>query len=162
MDFELSAEQREVQGAARRIARGVVEPRAAEIDRTGEYPDDVFAAFASAGLFGASLPPAYGGLGLGTTGLALCIEEVAKYCSSSALILLLAHLPTAPLVYSGRQDLCETYCRPIADGSARAAFALTEPTAGSDVWAITTRARRNGGAYVLAGQKQFIDRKSVV
>jgi alkylation response protein AidB-like acyl-CoA dehydrogenase len=161
MDFELSAEQKQVQGAARRLAKGVVEPRAAAIDRTGEYPEDVFAAFASAGLFGASLPLSCGGLGLGTTGLALCIEEVAKYCSASALMLLLAHLPTAPLVYSGRRDLCDKYCRPIAAGSARAAFALTEPTAGSDVWAIATRARPDGGGYVLTGQKQYISGASV-
>jgi alkylation response protein AidB-like acyl-CoA dehydrogenase len=64
-------------------------------------------------------------------------------------------------VYSGRRDLCDRYCRPIAAGSARAAFALTEPTAGSDVWAITTRARPDAGGYVLAGQKQYISGASV-
>lgn len=138
-----------------------MKPRAGEIDRTAEYPEDVFAAFASAGLFGTSLPTSCGGLGLGTTGLALCIEEVAKYCSSSALMLLLSHLPTAPIVFGGQAEQMEKYCRPVAEGKARAAFGLTEPGAGSDVWGIKSKAVLEGEHFVVTGQKQYISGASV-
>src|SRR5919206_484047 len=129
MDFELSAAHKEVREHARRIAREVVAPRAAEIDAQGIYPHDVFAAFREAGLLGLSFPAAYEGTDAGTLGLALATEEVGKYCQSSALILLLTRLSTAAIMLGGSEQQKQQYGRGVARGELKGAFALTEPQA---------------------------------
>lgn len=155
MDFELSAAHKEVRERARRIAREVVAPRAAEIDERGTYPHDIFAAFREAGLLALSFPTEYGGSGAGTLGLALATEEVGKYCQSSALILLLARLGTAAIMLGGNEDQKQHYGRGIASGELKGAFALTEPEAGSDAAAIATTAHLVGGQWILNGQKRW-------
>ena len=155
MDFELSAAHKEVREHARRIAREVVAPRAAEIDAQGIYPHDVFAAFREAGLLGLSFPSEYGGTGAGTLGLALATEEVGKYCQSSALILLLTRLSAAAIMLGGSEQQKQRYGRGVARGELKGAFALTEPQAGSDAAAIATTARLEGGTWILNGQKRW-------
>ena len=80
--------------SVRRLAQDKVKPRAREIDKTGDYPQDIFEAFRDAGLLGLCIPTEYGGSGAGILGLAIAIEEVAKYSNSAALMLLLTRLPT--------------------------------------------------------------------
>src|SRR5919202_2314521 len=155
MDFELSAAHKEVRERARRIAREVVAPRAAEIDAQGLYPHDVFAAFREAGLLGLSFPSEYGGTGAGTLGLAVATEEVGKYCQSSALILLLTRLSTAAIMLGGSEQQKQRYGRGVARGELKGAFALTEPQVGSDAAAIATTARLEGGTWILNGQKRW-------
>jgi hypothetical protein len=92
---------------------------------------------------------------LGTLGLALATEEVGKYCQSSALILLLARLSTAGIMLAGTPAQKQRYATGVARGDLKGAFALTEPHAGSDAAAITTRARRDGDTWVLNGQKRW-------
>ena len=96
MDFELSDAHRLIQQSARRVAREAVTPRAAEIDESGQYPENVFQAFKRADLLGITLPKAVGGAEARTLALALAVEEVAKYCCSSGLMLLLFSLCTHP------------------------------------------------------------------
>ena len=115
-------------------------PRAREIDETGEYPDDLFAAFRDAGLLGLCLPVEHGGSGAGILGLTIAIEEVAKYSSTCALMLLLTRLATGPIMIAGSDEQKERYLPPIAEGTQRASFALSEPEAGSDVVGMRTRA----------------------
>src|SRR3972149_1559243 len=103
MEFQLTEEQRLIQDTARRIARERIAPRAAEIDETGEYPHDVFAAFRDVGLLGLTIPEEYGGSGVGTLPLALAVEEAAKYCCASGLMLLLSALPTHPILIGGAE-----------------------------------------------------------
>jgi alkylation response protein AidB-like acyl-CoA dehydrogenase len=155
MDFELDALHTEVRERARRIAREIVAPRAAEIDTRGTYPHAIFAAFREAGLLGLSFPVEYGGTGAGTLGLALAIEEVGKYCQNSALILLLTRLSTAAIMLGGSETQKQRYGRGVASGELKGAFALTEPQAGSDAAAIATTARRDGEDWVLSGQKRW-------
>ena len=156
MDFQLSEEQRLIQGTARRIARERVSPRAAEIDETEEYPHDVFEAFREVGLLGLTLPQEYGGSGAGTLALALAVEEVAKYCCSSGLVLLLSALPTHPILFGGSERQKQAWLPGSARGETKGAFCLTEPNAGSDATAIESRAVRDGDDYVLNGEKVFI------
>ena len=154
MDFDLSPELAELQASVRRLARHKVQPRAREIDTTGEYPDDLFAAFRDAGLLGLCIPEAYGGSGAGILGLTVAIEEVAKYSNTAALMLLLTRLPTGPVMIAGTEEQRQRYLPGIAAGTARAAFGLSEPQAGSDVMGMRTRAVPGpGGGWILDGTK---------
>src|SRR5579872_6682217 len=140
MNFELSEELAALQATVRRLAKDKVEPRAREIDETGEYPDDLFAAFRDADLLGLCIPAEYGGSGAGILGLTIAIEEVAKFSNTAALMLLLTRLPTGPVMIAGSEEQKQRYLPPIAEGSQRAAFGLSEPQAGSDVMGMRTRA----------------------
>ena len=111
----------------RRLAQDKVRPRAREIDETGEYPDDVFAAFRDAGLLGLCMPEEYGGSGAGILGLTIAIEEVAKYSNTCALMLLLTRLPTGPVMIAGSEEQKQRYLPGIAAGTQRGpGFGLSE------------------------------------
>jgi alkylation response protein AidB-like acyl-CoA dehydrogenase len=156
MDFELSEELVALRQTVRRIAQEKVKPRAREIDETGEYPQDLFEVFRDAGLLGLCIPEEFGGSGAGILGLTLAIEEVAKYSNTAALMLLLTRLPTGPVMIAGSPEQNHRYVAPIADGSQRAAFCLSEPQAGSDVMGMRTKAVRDGDEWVLNGTKCWI------
>jgi len=156
MDFDLTEEQTLIQQTARRIAREVVAPRAAEIDETGVYPHDVFEAFKEVGLLGIAHPVEYGGSGAGVLALALAIEEIAKYCCASGLILQLSMLPTQPIMVGGTEEQKQKWVRPVAEGNMKAAFCLTEPEVGSDAANVRTYAVKDGDEYVLNGEKVYI------
>jgi alkylation response protein AidB-like acyl-CoA dehydrogenase len=156
MQFQLTEEQRLIQETARRIAKEKIAPRAAEIDESGEYPHDVFKAFREVGLLGLSIPEAYGGSEAGTLPLALAVEEVAKYCCSSGLMLLLSALPTHPILLGGSERQKKEWLPKSAKGEMKGAFCLTEPNAGSDASALQSRAIRDGDDYVLNGEKVYI------
>ena len=161
MDYELSDAHKLIRDTARRVAREVVAPRAAELDESGEYPQDIFAAYKDVGLLGLSIPQEYGGSGAGFLALALAVEEVAKYCNSSALILLLSALSTQPINLGGSEEQKRQWLPRSAAGEIRGAFCLTEPNAGSDAAAIESRARRDGDDYVIDGEKVYISGGSV-
>src|SRR5256885_8548890 len=127
MDFALSTEMAELQQVVRRLAQDKVQPRAREIDLTGEYPQDLFDAFRDAGLLGLVIPEEYGGGGAGILGLTIAIEEVSKYSNTAALMLLLTRLPTGPVLIAGSEQQRQQYVRPIATGDVRAGFGLSEP-----------------------------------
>src|SRR4051812_14705622 len=153
MDFALSDELAALQESVRRLAQDKVKPRAREIDDTNEYPQDLFEIFRDAGLLGLVIPAEYGGSGAGVLGLTVAIEEVAKYSNAAALMLLLTRLPTGPVLIAGSDEQKRRYVAPIADGSQRAGFGLSEPQAGSDVMGMRTRAVRDGDDWVLTGTK---------
>ncbi|MHB8219332.1 MAG: acyl-CoA dehydrogenase family protein [Acidimicrobiales bacterium] len=156
MNFELSAELAQLQESVRRLARDRVQPRARQIDLSGEYPADLFEAFRDAGLLGLCLPVDLGGSGAGILGLTIAIEEVAKYSNAAALMLLLTRLPTGPVLIAGSDEQQRRYLPGIADGSSRAAFGLSEPQAGSDVMGMRTRAVPDpavAGGWILTGTK---------
>jgi alkylation response protein AidB-like acyl-CoA dehydrogenase len=156
MQFELNEEQTLIQSTARRIAKERVAPRAAELDETGEYPHDIFDAFKEVELLGLTIPQQYGGSGAGVFALALAVEEVAKYCCASGLMLLLSALPTQPIVFGGTEDQKQHWLPGVAKGDAKAAYCLTEPNAGSDASALQSYAVKDGDDYILNGEKMFI------
>jgi len=156
MDFELSEEHRLIKDTARRIAREVVAPRAKELDETGEYPHDYFAAFKQAGFLGMAIPESMGGSGAGILALCLCIEEVAKYECGAGLMLVLSGLPNRPIVFGGTPEQQQRWLPKAAEGETKGAFCLTEPDHGSDAANLETRATRDGDDYVLNGNKVYI------
>jgi hypothetical protein len=156
MDFELNETQKLIRETARRIARDVVAPRAAEIDETGVYPEDVFQAYKEVGLIGTAVPEQYGGSGAGMLTLAIAIEEVAKHCGASALILMLTMLATRPILIGGTEEQKRRWVTPVARGELKASFCLTEPESGSDTASMRTYAVKDGGEYVLNGEKVYI------
>ena len=156
MDFELSDEFAALRDSVRRLAQDKVRPRARAIDKERVYPYDVFDAFRSAGLLGLCIPSEYGGSGAGILGLAIAIEEVAKYSNVAALMLLLTRLPTGPVMIAGSEAQKATYLPGIAEGTQRAAFGLSEAQAGSDVMGMRTKGvadPANQGGWILNGTK---------
>jgi alkylation response protein AidB-like acyl-CoA dehydrogenase len=156
MDFELSEPHKLIRETTRRLAKELIAPRAAEIDETEEYPQDIFDAYKELGLLGISMPEAYGGSGAGILGLALAIEEAAKYCCSSGLILMLSALGTRPILVGGTEEQKQRWITPVARGELRASFSLSEPGSGSDAAGLQTRAVRDGDYYVLNGEKSYV------
>ena len=156
MQFTLTEEQRLIQDTARRIAKDVVAPRAAELDITGEYPHDIFGAFKASGFTGLTIPQQYGGSGAGMFPLALAVEEVAKYCCASGLMLLLSALPSQPVMLGGDEKQKQWIGKGIASGDMKGAFCLTEPNRGSDAGNLEARAVKDGDDYVINGEKIFV------
>src|SRR3984957_4637203 len=159
MDFQLSTEMFELQQSVRRLAQEKIKPRAREIDRTGDYPQDIFDEFKRADLLGLCIPEEYGGSGAGILGLTLAIEEVTKYSNVLGLMLLLTRLPTGPIMIAGNAEQKQEYLPGIARGETRAAFCLSEPGAGSDVAGMKTRATEDPeveNGFVLNGTKCWI------
>jgi alkylation response protein AidB-like acyl-CoA dehydrogenase len=156
MDFELNETHKLIRDTARRLAREVVEPRAAEIDETGVYPEDIFQAFKEVGLIGTAISEEYGGSGAGMLGLTLAIEEVSKHCAASSLILMLTMLATRPILIGGTEEQKKKWVTPVARGDLKASFCLTEPEVGSDAANMRTYAVKDGNEYVLNGEKIYI------
>ncbi len=154
--YDLTEEQLAIRQIVRRIAREKVAPRAAEIDETGEYPWDILEVFRKNDLMGIGIPEEYGGAGLGMLTLCIVIEEIAKVCATSSLIVAAQELGLMPILLAGSEEQKQRFLPKAATGEHITAFALTEPGAGSDAGAVKTRAVRDGDDYVLDGQKCFI------
>lgn len=152
MDIVLSEDQVAVRDLVRRVATERVAPRAAAIDASGEYPQDMFDLLRELGLFTLPFPPEYGGSG---SQLAACIavEEFGRVCYNTAYLLVVQWLPICALLAGGSEAQKRRFLPGLADGSLRAAFSTTEPQSGSDISGIRTRARRDGNGWRLSGQK---------
>jgi acyl-CoA dehydrogenase len=145
----------------RQIVAEKVRPRAAEIDATAEYPWDIRTLFGEQDLLGLPFPTEYGGTGTGTLMLNVAIEEVAKACASSALILMLQELGSLPIQLFGTQDQKQAWLPRCASGEWAPAFALSEPEAGSDPASMRTTAVKDGDEWVINGEKNWISNAGV-
>ena len=146
----------------RQLVKERVEPRAAEIDAGGEFPWDIKQLFAESDLLGIPFPSEYGGLGGSFVTYVKVVEEVAKACASSALIIAVQELGALPILIGGTEQQKERWLPPLASGAKLAAYALTEPGSGSDAaGSMRTKARRDGDDYVLDGTKIWITNGSV-
>jgi alkylation response protein AidB-like acyl-CoA dehydrogenase len=157
----LSSEQREIRELVRALARERIAPRAAEIDRTAEFPWDVVELFREHGLFGIMFDEEHGGIGASALLTLVAVEEVSKACATSGLILAVQELGSLALKLHGSEEQKARLLPPLASGEWLAAYALTEAGAGSDSAALRTTARRDGEEYVLDGSKRFITNASV-
>jgi alkylation response protein AidB-like acyl-CoA dehydrogenase len=133
-----------------------VAPRAAEIDEKAEYPWDIRELFAEHDLLGLPFEEEYGGTGTGTLMLNIAVEEVARACASSALILMVQELGTLPIRLFGSEELKQRFLPRCASGEWSPAFALSEPEAGSDPGGMKTTAVRDGDEWVITGTKNWI------
>jgi len=156
MDFRLSDDQRMLRDTVRRIAETEFASRAAEIDSTEEFPKKHFKILSESGLLGIQIPEEYGGAGAGMLSLILTVEEVARCCASTSVILTTQALASDPLLLGGTEEQKKAYLYRLASGQCLGACAITEPGAGSDVAGMKTVARKVNDGYVLNGSKIFI------
>jgi alkylation response protein AidB-like acyl-CoA dehydrogenase len=154
--YSLPQEFLDFRETIRRMVVDRVAPRAAEIDERAEYPRDLRELFAEHDLFGLPFDAEYGGTGTGTLMLNMAVEEVAKACASSALMLMVQELGTLPIKLFGTEEQRQRFLPKCAAGEWTPAFALSEPDAGSDPGGMRTRARRDGSEWVIDGTKNWI------
>ncbi len=156
MEYFLSEQQKTIKSLARRIAEERILPVRAELDETEEFPRDIMRDLADSDMFRVFIPEEYEGLGGGCLELCLVIEELSRVCSGIAVSYAASSLGCITLLEYGTEAQKQKYLPDIASGKILTAFALTEPTAGSDASALKTTAERVDGGYVLNGTKQFI------
>ncbi len=152
----LTDEQREIRELVRTIARERVAPRAAEIDKSGEFPWDIVEVFRENGLFGIMFDEVYGGIGESSLLTFVVVEELSKVCATSGLIIAVQELGSLGIKLVGSAEQKQRYLPGLASGEWLAAYALTEAGSGSDSAAMRTTAQRDGAEYVLNGDKRFI------
>jgi alkylation response protein AidB-like acyl-CoA dehydrogenase len=157
----LSDEQREIRELVRTLSRERIAPRAAEIDKSAEFPWDVVELFREHELFGILFDEEYGGLGASALLTLVAIEEVSKVCATSGLIIAVQELGSLALKLAGTDEQKGRWLPRLASGEWLPAYALTEPGSGSDSAAMRTEARREGDEYVLNGSKRFITNAGV-
>jgi len=157
----LTDDQRAIRDAVRTLARERVAPRAAEIDRSATFPEDLRALLAEQGILGLPFPERFGGLGANLLTVCLAIEALSAACATTGLILAVQELGALPLLLAGTEEQLERFVPGLAAGRDLVAFALTEADAGSDAAAVRTRAIRDGESYVVSGAKRFISHGSV-
>ena len=157
----LTDDQRAIRDAVRTLARERVAPRAAEIDRSATFPEDLRALLAEQGILGLPFPERFGGLGADLLTVCLVIEALSAACATTGLILAVQELGALPLLLAGTEEQLERFVPGLAAGRDLIAFALTEADAGSDAAAVRTRAIRDGESYVVSGTKRFISHGSV-
>jgi alkylation response protein AidB-like acyl-CoA dehydrogenase len=157
MDFELSADQREIQGLAREFAQAEIEPNAAAWDRDHHFPRGLFTKLAELGLMGACVPEEYGGAGADFVSYILVLEELSR-ADAGVGVTVAVHTSavTLPLLMFGTDEQKSRFVPPLARGEHLGAFALTEPEAGSDAGALRTKAVPDGEGWRISGAKQWI------
>lgn len=155
MQFALDDDQRQIQALAEQFSRNEIQPRAAAADRDAEFPIEVHEQAVRLGLVNTILPESLGGPGLGSLELVLITEALCRGCLGIGTALCINALASEPILIAGNDSQQAEFLGRIAQG-AMASFALTEPSAGSDVASIRTRADRVDGGYRLTGTKIWI------
>jgi len=161
MDFALNDEQLQIREMVHDICLERVEPRAAQIDESGEFPWDIKELFAKHDILAIPFSPEYGGVSGSALTLIVAVEEIAKFCATSSLILSVQSLGSLPISLAGSEEQKQKYLPPLARGEKMAAYALTESGSGSDAGGMRTRATRRGDTYLINGSKTFITGGSV-
>jgi alkylation response protein AidB-like acyl-CoA dehydrogenase len=152
----LTSEEVALQSRARKFAREIVAPRAAEIDRVGEYPWDIVKAFADAGFSGMTIPKEYGGKGASYLDAVLLIEEMAKVCTVTARIAVETNMGAISTIMEYGSEAQRELAAKLVLGGDKPAICITEPDAGSDALAMTTRADQTADGYLINGKKHWI------
>lgn len=156
IDFSLTEEQAQLQELARDFAQSEIAPRAAHHDETGEFPWEILRKGWEIGLMNTHVPEAYGGLGLGVLEGCIIGEEIAAACSGIGTAMEANQLAEAPVIVGGTEEQKKTWLTPMVEEFKLAAYAVTEPGAGSDVMGLKTTARKVGSEYVINGAKMWI------
>jgi alkylation response protein AidB-like acyl-CoA dehydrogenase len=157
----LTDEQREIRDLIRTLARERIAPRAAEIDESAEFPEDMVELFREHDLFALSFEERYGGIDAGALMVLVAVEEISRACATTGLILAVHELGSFAVRLAGNDEQKERFLPRLAKGESLAAYALTEAGSGSDSAAMRSEARRDGDEYVLNGSKRFITNAGV-
>ena len=155
-EFSLSEEQTALRDLARKFAQTEMAPRAAECDRSGRFPEEVYRKAWELGLMNLNIPQEYGGSGLGLFAQCLIVEELARACAGMTTSIAANCLALEPVLIGGSPEQRQRILAPFCAQYALASFCLTEPGGGSDAGGIATRARKDGDHYLLTGEKCFI------
>jgi butyryl-CoA dehydrogenase len=157
MDFELNPDHKVLQSSVRDFVEKEIKPLAIQIDEDHKIPDELVQLMSGMGLMGSYLPEVYGGAGLDILSYALVVEEVSKACASSG-VLISAHTSLAcdPILQFGSEEQKKKYLPALAAGEKIGCFLLTEPEAGSDVAGLACTCQKEGGQYVINGNKIFV------
>jgi acyl-CoA dehydrogenase len=155
-DFSLTSEQESLRDAARKFARTEMAPHAAECDREGRFPEEIYRKAFDLGLMNLNVPAEFGGSGLGPVEQCLIVEELAYACGGMTTSIIANCLALEPILLGGTPEQQARFLNPFCAEYHLASFCLTEPSGGSDAGALKTRARRDGDGYVLDGEKCFI------
>jgi acyl-CoA dehydrogenase len=156
VDFSLSPEAESLRDLARKFARTEMAPHAAECDLTSRFPEEIYRKAHALGLMNLNVPAELGGSGLGLFDQCLIVEELAYACGGMTTSIIANCLALEPILLGGTPEQQRRFLAPFCASYQLASFALTEPGGGSDAGAVKTRARREGDAYVLEGEKCFI------
>lgn len=155
--FELSEEHKMLTEMVRDFASSTLAPRAAEYDRSCEFPWDNVKAMAELGLLGVNVPDTYGGPGMDSISYTIVIEEISRACASTGVITAVQNgLVNSPLLRFGTEEQKKKYLPRLVSGELVGAYSLTEPGSGSDAVSMTTRARKEGDKYILNGTKCWV------
>jgi alkylation response protein AidB-like acyl-CoA dehydrogenase len=152
----LSDDEQALIEAIREIAQERVAPRAAEIDHTSQFPWDMKELLSQQDILAMPFPSEYGGIEASELAVVMAIEELARHCATTSLILAVQQLGSLPIMLAGNDAQKRKYLPPLASGEWLAAFGLTEAGSGSDAAAMQTFAVRKGDQYILNGSKRFI------
>jgi len=157
VDFQLTADQREIQALARDIARAEIEPHAAEWDREHRFPRDLYPKLAELGLLGVCIPEEYGGAGADFLSYVLVLEELSR-ADAGVGVTVAVHTSAAtlPILMFGTDEQRSRFVPPLACGELIGAFALTEAESGSDAGSLRSTATPDGDGWRIKGTKQFI------
>jgi alkylation response protein AidB-like acyl-CoA dehydrogenase len=159
--YDLTDDHRAMRRAIRELVEGEVAPRAAEIDETDEYPEDLQRLFGEHDIAGLPFAEEYGGVGGDHLMYCIAIEEVSKASAAVGQMLAIWDLASWPLRFFGTEQQKQRFLPPLASGEVLPAFALSEPEAGSDPAGMRTRAVRDGDEWVISGEKNWISFVSV-
>jgi acyl-CoA dehydrogenase len=156
MNFSLSDEDKALQETARKFAREVMRPKAAELDEKSHFPKDIIEKAWELGLINMTIPQEFGGMGLPHLSQTIVAEELAWGCAGIATSLIANDLALLPIEIGGTKEQKARFLTPFTEKFKLASFGLTEPGAGSDVAGMRCTARREGDFYVVNGTKQWI------
>lgn len=157
MDLRWTEEQVMMRRLVREFAKNDVAPEIEAMERTDQFPRDVMKKMGKLGLMGIPIPESYGGSGMDFTSYIIAIHELSKVSATVGLILSVhSSVGSNPILYFGTEEQKKQYLPKLATGDFIGAFALTEPSAGSDAASISTRAVRQGDDYIINGSKMFI------
>ncbi len=145
-----------IRAAAEKTAQRIVQPRAAKIDAAGEFPWDLVEALGKQGYLSLLLPESYGGTDGDVTSFCIVVEEFAKVCGSSSLLILSQGLGTLPILLGGNPSQKDVYFTEISEKNRLAAFALKEPEGELEPSSIKTMAEKKGDGYLISGRKGFV------
>jgi len=157
MDFDLTADQREIQGLAREVAEAEIVPNAAAWDRDRRFPDELYPKLAQLGLMGVCVPMEYGGAGADFLSYVLVLEELSR-ADAGVGVTVAVHTSatTLPILTFGTDEQRSRFVPPLARGERIGAFALTESGSGSDAGSLRTTAEPHGNGWAITGSKQWI------
>ncbi|HYA90631.1 MAG TPA: acyl-CoA dehydrogenase family protein [Thermodesulfobacteriota bacterium] len=158
---DIERERSMIRAAAQKTAQRIVQPRAAKIDATGEFPGDLVEAIGKQGYLSLLLPESYGGTDGDMTSFCVVVEEIAKVCGSSSLLILSQGLGSLPILLGGNSSQKDRYFTEISEKNCLTAFALREPEGELEPSSIKTFAEKQGKDYLINGRKGFITHGSV-